>query len=67
LAAKTYQSRLFGLPAHCEFIEAAQALAKPDDVRAYLPFLNGEPISYFYCPANDGVLAYDYLGSRACP
>ena len=31
-------------------------------VRAYLLFLNGEPVAYLFCPANDSVLVYDKQG-----
>lgn len=64
LSAKTYQERLLrrGLPATGEFLGSAQALAGQDNVRAYLLFLNGEPISYLYCPIKAGVVLYDYLG-----
>ncbi len=64
LSAKTYQERLLrrGLPATNEFLLSAQALARGDRVRAYLLFLNGEPISYLYCPVEEGVALYDHLG-----
>ncbi len=64
LSARTYQERLLqrGLPATDQFFGIAQALASRGSVRAYLLFLDGEPISYLYCPVKDGVVLYDYLG-----
>jgi hypothetical protein len=64
VSAKTYQERLLqvGLPVEDAFIASAHQLAARDAVRAYLLFLQGEPISYLYCPIRDGVVAYDYLG-----
>jgi CelD/BcsL family acetyltransferase involved in cellulose biosynthesis len=64
LSAKTYQERLLrrGLPGTDDFLGSAQALAREDNVRAYLLFLSGEPISYLYSPVKDGVVLYDYLG-----
>ena len=43
-------------------IDAAVAAAARDDVRAFLLFANGSPVSYLYCPVHDGVLEYAYLG-----
>ena len=64
VSAKTYQERLLqkGLPASEMFIASSLALSKADDVRAYLLFLQDEPISYLYCTINQQVVAYDYLG-----
>lgn len=64
LSAKTYQERLLqqGLPATGEFLSTAQALARRDSVRAFLLFLDGDPISYLYCPVEEGVVLYDHLG-----
>jgi CelD/BcsL family acetyltransferase involved in cellulose biosynthesis len=64
VSALTYQERLLdtGLPASSEFIENAVKLAAQDRVRAYLLFLDGKPISYLYCPVEDGVLIYQFLG-----
>jgi hypothetical protein len=65
VSAKTYQERLLGvgLPNDEAFFVAACGLSRQDRVRAYLLFLNGEPISYLYCPVNDhGVVLYDHLG-----
>jgi CelD/BcsL family acetyltransferase involved in cellulose biosynthesis len=64
LSAKTYQEQLLGrgLPATDDFLRSAQLLAGRDSVRAYLLFLDGRPISYLYCPVDNGVLLYDHLG-----
>lgn len=64
VSAKTYQERLLsaGLPSDEGFLNAARTLAQADSVRAYLLFLNGEPISYLFCPIDRGVVVYDHLG-----
>ncbi len=64
VSAKTYQERLLGtgLPGASGFFDNALELAKQDRVRAYLLFLNNEPISYLYCPVHDAVVVYDHLG-----
>jgi hypothetical protein len=41
---------------------SAQTLARDNSLRAYLLFLNGEPISYLYCPVRQRVVVYDRLG-----
>jgi CelD/BcsL family acetyltransferase involved in cellulose biosynthesis len=64
VSSKTYQERLLsaGLPGDEAFVDAARAGAQADNVRAYLLFLNGEPISYLFCPVAHGVVVYDHLG-----
>lgn len=64
VSAKTYQERFLrmGLPADDEFVSSALALSAADALRAYLLFLNGEPVSYLYCPVRRGVVIYDRLG-----
>lgn len=64
VSAKSYQERLLriGLPADRTFIASALALAGRDELRAYLLFLRGQPISYLYCPVRRGVVIYDHLG-----
>jgi CelD/BcsL family acetyltransferase involved in cellulose biosynthesis len=68
VSAKTYQERLLGigLPADDTFVRSAQATSKRDNVRAYLLFLKGEPISYLYCPISQRVVLYDRLGYDPC-
>ena len=60
----TYQERLLdaGLPDNPKFVERSRQLASMDRLRAYLLFLNAEPVAYLYCPVQDGVLLYEYLG-----
>lgn len=60
----TYQERLLnaGLPDDAAFVERSARLAAQDQVRAYLLFLNDEPVAYLYCPARDSALIYAYLG-----
>ena len=64
VAVKTYQEKLFGggLPDSPEFLERALELAGEARICAYILFSDGKPVSYLYCPAQDGVLSYDYLG-----
>lgn len=60
----TYQERLLdaGIPESEDFIREAEALAAQQNVRAYLLFHDERPVSYLYCPVQDGVLIYAYLG-----
>jgi CelD/BcsL family acetyltransferase involved in cellulose biosynthesis len=60
----TYQERLLdvGLPNTDAFVEESAALAGAGNVRAYLLFNDGKPVSYLYCPAENDVLIYAYLG-----
>ncbi len=64
VSAKTYQERLLGagLPEGREALEGMRALARRDAVRAWLLFLEGEPVSYLYAPAEGDTLLYAYLG-----
>lgn len=64
VSERTYQERLLdaGLPGDTGFVEHLRALAAADAVRAWLLFLNDEPIAYLCCPVRDGVLIYEYLG-----
>lgn len=60
----TYQERLLdaGIPDSEAFIHEAELLAATENVRAYLLFHGERPVSYLYCPVEDGVLIYAYLG-----
>lgn len=60
----TYQERLLdaGLPNTPEFMERARALAAKGQLRAYVLFDGERPVSYLYCPVQDGVAIYAYLG-----
>lgn len=64
LAKLTYQERLLdaGIPGSIEFRETALLLAVKDLVRGFILFDGKRPVSYLYCPVNDGVLTYAYLG-----
>jgi CelD/BcsL family acetyltransferase involved in cellulose biosynthesis len=62
VSALTYQERLLdaGLPegALPEMLD----LAAQDQVRAWLLFVDGRPVSYLYAPAERATLRYAYLG-----
>ena len=64
LSKSTYQDRLLdaGLPDTPEFIAQACQLAARDQLRAYILFHGERPVSYLYCPVEDGVLSYSYVG-----
>lgn len=64
VSAASYQERLLdcGLPADPRFIEEARADAGRGSVRAFVLCAHGQAVSYLYCPVNDGVLEYAYLG-----
>jgi CelD/BcsL family acetyltransferase involved in cellulose biosynthesis len=64
LSAKTYQERLLdaGLPDGEAFTADALSLAARGDVRAYILFLSGRPVSYLYLPVEGTRVIYAYLG-----
>lgn len=64
VSSQSYQERLLdcGLPAEESFVAEAKAAAARDEVRAYVLFHHGRPVSYLYCPVADRVLLYAYLG-----
>lgn len=66
ISSKTYQEKLFdaGIPAQPEFLSKLQDLSRQNKVRAYLLFLQNEPVAYLCCPADDKVLLYSYLGYK---
>jgi CelD/BcsL family acetyltransferase involved in cellulose biosynthesis len=51
-----------GLPDSPAFREAAASLAADDKLRAFLLFDGEKPVSYLYCPVEDGIVVYAYLG-----
>jgi hypothetical protein len=61
ISVKTYQEKLFqaGIPRYETFAKQVQAA---DDVRGYVLFHQGVPVSYLFCPIYNGVLLYDTLG-----
>ena len=60
----SYQERLLdsGLPDSEEFIQQAESLAAENRLRAYILFEGTQPVSYLYCPIEEGILIYGYLG-----
>lgn len=64
LSKSTYQDRLLdaGLPDTAEFRQQALELARDDRLRAYMLFHGERPVSYLFCPIEDGVLSYSYVG-----
>lgn len=67
LSERTYQHKLFrgGLPDTDTFKRQMLAAAARDDVRAYLLFKDGQAVAYLYFEAEDGMLAYSYVGHEA--
>jgi hypothetical protein len=64
LSKTTYQERLLGsgLPDTEQYLQNALRLAESDQVRAFILFDRGRPVSYLYCPVEAGVLSYSYVG-----
>ena len=64
VSATTYQERLLdaGLPDGPEYLAEMKRLAVLDRARGFILFDDKRPVSYLYCPINDGVLIYAYLG-----
>jgi CelD/BcsL family acetyltransferase involved in cellulose biosynthesis len=64
VSEKTYQERLLdaGLPAGPEALAEMRELARAGQLRAWLLYLNGQPISYLYAPAQGNTLIYAHLG-----
>lgn len=64
LARKTYQARLLdaALPDDAESQREIRGATARDAVRAFLLFLQGEPVAYLYLPVEGTVLIYAYLG-----
>jgi CelD/BcsL family acetyltransferase involved in cellulose biosynthesis len=64
LSRRTYQTRLLdaGLPEGKDAIAGMKALARHDLMRAYILYLEGQPISYLYLPTTGGIVTYAYLG-----
>lgn len=64
VAKNTYQEKLLdaGIPESEWFVREMESLAAHDHVRAYILFDRGRPVSYLYCPVEDGTLIYAYLG-----
>jgi CelD/BcsL family acetyltransferase involved in cellulose biosynthesis len=64
VSAASYQERLLdcGLPDDPVFMEDSAAAAAADRLRAFVLFAQGRAVSYLYCPVQEGVLEYAYLG-----
>jgi len=64
VSKKTYQEKLLdaGIPESEWFVREMESLAAQDQVRAYILFDRERPVSYLYCPVEDGTLIYAYLG-----
>lgn len=64
VSAKTYQERLLdaGIPDDADFVEDMKRRSQRNEVRAFILFDAETPVAYLYCPAQDGVLIYAYLG-----
>jgi CelD/BcsL family acetyltransferase involved in cellulose biosynthesis len=64
VSAKTYQERLLeaGLPQGEDFLAELRRQARQDGMRGWVLFLDAEPISYLYAPAEGATLIYAYLG-----
>lgn len=64
VSALSYQERLLdsGLPDSEEYIREAEARAAAGTVRAYILFDRDRPVSYLYCPIENDIVIYAYLG-----
>jgi CelD/BcsL family acetyltransferase involved in cellulose biosynthesis len=60
----TYQEKLLdaGLPESREFRDEMGRRAQQGQVRGFILFHQNRPVSYLYCPINNGVLIYAFLG-----
>jgi len=64
LSKTTYQERLLGrgLPDNKDYIEKAVRLSEEDKIRAYILFDRDRAVSYLFCPIDNDVVMYGYLG-----
>lgn len=63
LSRRTYQHKLFeGLPEDDSFRQRMLDAASRDDVRAYMLWLNGQPVAYAYMEHEQGFLEWAYMG-----
>jgi hypothetical protein len=62
----TYQERLLGagLPEGDEFQKGMLTASRSNGVRAFLLFFEDRPIAYLYCPIENGIVMFAYLGYR---
>lgn len=64
VSAKSYQEKLLGcgLPVENEFRDKMIKLAERGLARGYILFHFGNSIAYIFCPIQDGIVFYDYVG-----
>ena len=64
VSAETYQERLLdaGLPDTADYRQRTHVMAAKGEVRGYILFCRGQPVSYLHCPIRNGVLLYQHLG-----
>lgn len=64
LSRKTYQAKLLGggLPDDARFVQAMLSLAAADAARAWLLYVEEQPVAYLYCPIEHGTVRYDHVG-----
>jgi len=64
VSSKTYQERLLksGFPGDPEFLASELTLSENDCVRAYVLFIDSNPVSYLYCRVKNKIVSYDYHG-----
>ncbi|MEY3121915.1 MAG: hypothetical protein RI993_740 [Pseudomonadota bacterium] len=64
VSRKTYQERLLdcGLPAEQSFLDKIIELAKEDNAHGYILFHQKKPVAYIFCPIQEGVALYEYVG-----
>lgn len=60
----SYQERLLnaGLPTDKRFIQGAVRSSAKDALRAFILYDKDRPVSYLYCPVEEGTVIYAYLG-----
>lgn len=64
ISKETYQETWLslGLPDDQDYYDDMLTKAALGNIRGYLLFLNGEAVSYLYCPINNKVAEFAYLG-----
>lgn len=64
VSRKTYQEQVFsrGLPRHEQFCQSLATRADRGAARGYVLFFNCHPIGYLFCPIEQGILSYQYVG-----
>jgi len=64
VSRQTYQHKMFdaGLPESQAYCDDMVYRAERGEARGYLISVKGEAVAYLYCPINNGVVMYSYLG-----